>query len=159
MYNNGTGKAVKGGKIPPNAQWAQMQGKSHKEHDCQKVCVGWFYAQYKTTPIARLLFTIPNQAIGMGGGYGFGNYFKSEGVVAGVSDLLFLYPARGYHGLAIEFKTETGRQSQAQKDWQSAVENVGYKYVVVRNFDQFFYLIRFWLGEIDEIPEKFRQKK
>ena len=59
---------------------------------------------------------------------------KGMGVVAGVADMLYLSPI----GLiALEFKTETGRQNVAQKIWQETIEAAGYKYHIVRSLDDF----------------------
>lgn len=62
---------------------------------------------------------------------------KAEGVTAGVADLLFLYPSKGYHGLCIEMKTPDGKQQATQKAWQKAVEDAGYKYALCRSFEGF----------------------
>lgn len=62
---------------------------------------------------------------------------KGEGVTAGVADLLLLVPNGEYHGLAIEMKTDVGRQNDNQKKWQKKVESQGYKYIVCRSFDDF----------------------
>jgi hypothetical protein len=59
---------------------------------------------------------------------------KGMGVVAGVADMLYLSPT----GLiALEFKTETGRQNVAQKIWQETIEAAGYKYYIVRSLNEF----------------------
>jgi hypothetical protein len=63
------------------------------------------------------------------------------GVVKGVSDTI-LFLARGeYHALCVEFKTEVGRQSDAQVEWQRKVEQQGYRYEVVRSLEEFKKLI------------------
>lgn len=67
---------------------------------------------------------------------------KSEGVTAGVADVLFLYPNSEYHGLCIEFKTNTGRQQKSQKCFQQAVEAQGYQYAIVRSIDDFIELVK-----------------
>lgn len=121
----------------------------HVESYIQKECVKWFRLQYRQ--YYPLLFSVPN---GGQRDIRVAQSMKAEGIVAGVSDMLFLYPARGYHALCIEFKTEHGRQSDAQKEWEAAVTAQGYKYVLVRNFPQFYHLIRFWLGVIDAIPKE-----
>lgn len=116
------------------------------ESHIQINCVRWFRMQYKA--LRPLLFSVPN------GGKRDAKtavIMTKEGIVAGVSDLLFLYPSRGYHGLCIEMKTKEGQQSEHQKAWQEAVEAQGYKYVICRNFPQFYNLIRFWLMEIDKV--------
>lgn len=108
----------------------------HDESNLQIACVRWFRLQFPS--IAPLLFSVPN-----GGRRDAvtGAILKAEGAVAGVSDLLLLLPSGHYHGLCIEMKTEKGKQSDAQKEWQKAVEAVGYKYAVVRSFEQFADLI------------------
>jgi hypothetical protein len=56
------------------------------------------------------------------------------GVVAGVADMMYLSDT----GLiAIEFKTITGRQSDVQKRWQETIEAAGYRYYIIRSFEQF----------------------
>lgn len=62
---------------------------------------------------------------------------NARGLIAGVSDSILLLPKGRYHGLMVEFKTEIGRQSDAQKTWQAKVESVGYKYIVVRSLEDF----------------------
>ena len=56
-------------------------------------------------------------------------------MLAGVADMLLLVPRNGHGCLALEFKTERGRQSEAQKVWQSECERNGNKYVVVRSVE------------------------
>lgn len=59
---------------------------------------------------------------------------QSMGVVAGVADMMYLSDT----GLiAIEFKTITGRQSDVQKQWQETIEAAGYRYVIIRTFEEF----------------------
>ena len=55
------------------------------------------------------------------------------GTTAGVSDLLLLLPRKGYGCLAIEMKTETGKQSESQKHWMDEMIAAGNKSVVCRN--------------------------
>jgi hypothetical protein len=62
---------------------------------------------------------------------------KGEGVTAGVADVLLLLPNNRYHGLCIEFKTATGRQSEAQRTFQQKVTNAGYRYVIIRTVEEF----------------------
>ena len=70
---------------------------------------------------------------------------RSMGVVKGVSDTI-LFLARGkYHALCVEFKADIGRQSDAQRLWQSKVEAQGYRYEVVRSLEEFKILIKEYL--------------
>ena len=110
------------------------------EHRLQCACVRWFRYQYPQ--LSSLLFAIPN-----GGRRDpvTGARLKAEGVVAGVSDLILFVPSDKHHALCIEMKTATGRQSTAQKEWQRLVEQLGYKYAVIRDFPAFEQLIKDYL--------------
>jgi hypothetical protein len=46
-------------------------------------------------------------------------------------------------------KTEKGRQSEKQKEWQTLIEGKGYRYEVVRNFEEFTALIEEYLQTYD----------
>ena len=102
------------------------------ESNIQQSCVTWFRYQYQH--FSKLLFAVPNG--------GFRNQatagrLKAEGVVAGVADLILLFPNHGFHALCLEIKTDVGRQSELQRQWQAEVEKFNYKYVICRNFDDF----------------------
>jgi hypothetical protein len=103
------------------------------EGKIQSQCVAWFWNEYPE--YRSLLFHIPNE--GNRDSKTDGAYRKALGLVAGVSDLMLLVARGPYHGLCIEMKTETGRQSDVQKEWQLKVEKQGYKYIVVRSLEQF----------------------
>jgi len=64
-----------------------------------------------------------------------GARLRSMGLLAGVSDMIFL--RQNQTPLCIEFKTETGTQQAVQKDWQAIAESVGCKYVIVRSLAEF----------------------
>ena len=91
----------------------------HVESDLQIRCVKWFAYQYQH--LRPLLFAVPN---GGRRDARTGAILKAEGVHAGVSDLLLLCPSRSY-------------QRPSQKEWQEAVEEQGYKYIVCRTLDDF----------------------
>ena len=114
-----------------------------EEHRIQCAIVKWFYYAY---PAYRggCLFAVPN------GGHRniqTARSLKAEGVTSGVSDLLLLVPKREYHGLCVEVKTPVGRQSDNQKNWQRIIEAQGYRYEIVRSFDEFAELVRWYLNE------------
>lgn len=123
---------------------------NHEESKLQQACVSWFMGAY---PQYAMLLTHP---INEGSGHSQTDrrrqgIHKAEGAVAGVPDLVFFMsaeyrtpaPSDGlvwlitYNGLGIEFKTAKGRQSQEQKDFQKMFEAAGYKYVIVRSFEEF----------------------
>lgn len=105
---------------------------NHNESNLQKSCVRWFRLQYPK--LASLLFAVPN-----GGARNAvtGAILKAEGVTKGVADLLLLVPTKHHHALCVEMKTPKGRQSQAQKDWQKAVTDQGYCYIVCHSAEEF----------------------
>lgn len=117
----------------------------NEESRIQQGCVRWFRYQYPN--LSRLLLAVPN-----GGRRDkvTASILKAEGVVAGVSDLILLIPSQGYHALCIEMKTAHGRQSPEQKEWQQAVTDAGYKYIVCRNVDDFIESVNTYIkGEQD----------
>lgn len=120
----------------------------HVESNLQKNCVTWFRLQYRH--IARLFFAVPN-----GGARNAREaaIMKGEGVTAGVSDTILLYPSGRYNFLCIEFKTEKGRQTPSQKEWQALVEANGGKYVVCRSLDQFRDEIRSYFKKALQSPK------
>lgn len=104
----------------------------HEESKLQKHCVMFFrkaYPQY-----AGVFFAVPN-----GGSRNAieASRLKAEGVLAGVADLLLLVPNGQYNCLAIEMKTGKGRQSERQKEFETALTSNGGNYVVCRSFDDF----------------------
>lgn len=117
--------------------------KRHIESDIQKNCVTWFRLQYPK--LAKALF-----AVGNGGARNKTEaaIMKGEGVTAGVSDLILMFPNSKYHALCIEMKTPTGRQQDSQKEWQNIVEALGYKYAICRSFDEFRTLIHSYFSQI-----------
>ena len=120
------------------------------EHNIQRSVVTWFRLQYRG--LAPLFFAVPN-------GQRRSRYErmekKAEGMVAGVADMLLLVARQGYHGLCIEFKHDKTAtscrtyQTPEQKAWQEAVEAQGYRYEVVRSFDEFKTLIDEYLTVSD----------
>ena len=44
-------------------------------------------------------------------------------------------------------KTDKGKQSEAQKEWQKLIERDGYKYVVVRSIEDFIKVVTDYLKE------------
>jgi hypothetical protein len=81
-----------------------------------------------------LLFTVNNNA---SDSYQ-GAVMKAMGVVAGVSDMVYLHPSGA---MLLEFKTLKGRQNDRQVWWQGQVEKAGYRYIIIRSFDDFTALL------------------
>lgn len=58
----------------------------------------------------------------------------ATGLKAGVSDLIVLFQNKT---VFCEVKTPTGVQSEAQKEFQKQVENLGFEYILVHSLDEF----------------------
>src|SRR6187399_2254392 len=101
------------------------------EDQLQSTCFQWHWNTY---PHERgMLFHVNQKARNAIEG----NRMKAMGVVAGVSDLIYLKGP-----LFIEMKNETGTQSNEQKNFERIVTKLGYKYVICRSFEQFKELIQ-----------------
>ena len=117
---------------------------SQPEMQLQAEC---FRTAWNDFPITRkLLFHVENELNFAGDNAIRGAIRRSEGIVKGVSDFILLIPRLQWHGLMIELKTEEGRQSSAQKEWQMLVEAQGYRYEVIRSVKDFRELLWDYLG-------------
>ena len=106
---------------------------SESESRLQATCFAWFWNTY---PEYRgLMFHVPSE--GNRNSVIDGGRRKAMGIVAGVSDLIFMLPRHGYYGLCIEMKTETGKQSDKQKEWERKVTEQGYDYQIARSLSEF----------------------
>jgi len=116
------------------------------EHAEQAALVKWFRIQYPA--FARLLFSVPNGAMLYGDRMQRARHWKrleAEGALAGAPDL-FLSIARGdLHGLYIEMKTRTGRQSEKQAAFEQAALAQGYGYAMPRSMEEGMKVIQSYL--------------
>jgi len=95
----------------------------------QSACVMWAWNERPET--RGLLFMVHNNPLNKIDGA----RRKAMGMVAGVSDLIFLRD--NLPPLCIEMKDENGRQTPAQIEWQKVAQSCGCEYVVVRSLDEF----------------------
>lgn len=104
----------------------------HQESKIQIACVNWFGYQYPQ--LHAVFYSVPN-----GGKRTLteAKILKAEGVKAGVADLILNFPNKDFTFLAIEMKTENGKQTTNQKNWQKEIEKLGAKYVLCRNITEF----------------------
>lgn len=127
---------------------AQKKTKSHTESKMQQSCVTWYRLQYRK--LRLLLFAIPNGSKLAGNQTQRaiqGNRLKAEGLVPGVADLLLAVPSGDYAGLFMEAKTEKGRQTDGQKEFEAAVLEAGYGYVIFRSLDEFKVTVKTYLDK------------
>ena len=86
----------------------------------------------KAYPCLKLLYHIPNERIC---DPREGKRLKLMGVKRGVPDLCLPVPNKGYAGLYIELKSDSGKLSDEQNWWLCELTNRGYKAVVCYGFD------------------------
>ena len=119
----------------------------HREHDLQTACVRLF--RMKWPKYAGLLFAIPNGAKLAGTPLQRAKAWKrleAEGARPGVADLFLAVPSGDLSGLFIEMKTETGRQSAEQREFEADAVGVGYGYAVPRSVEEFAQIVESYLN-------------
>ena len=99
-----------------------------KESGLQTSCVKWFRSQYPHL----IIYAVPN-----GGSRNIreAQRLKTEGVLAGVADLVIMFPQG--KSLYIEMKVKGNKQTDNQKDFQKIAETLGHTYAVCYSFDEF----------------------
>ena len=97
------------------------------ESKIQQDCYVWYSNNFARFDIG-IMFSVPNESIGSQ------QRKVNTGLLRGVSDTIIIH--KGIC-MFIEFKTPTGVQSDYQKEFQSKVENQGFKYLIVRSFEEF----------------------
>lgn len=103
------------------------------ESRLQQECYLWLHNSYSN--LRGLFFEINNSSENAREGM----RHKCMGRIPGAADSCFLIPSG--NAVFIEFKTEIGKQSDKQKNWQRIVESAGYRYVIIRTLDEFKTLI------------------
>ena len=115
----------------------------HLEDSLQKSAVMWFDYQYPELKLK--LHHSPNggkrNAIEAA-------KFKQMGVRSGFPDLILLIPNKFYPFMGIELKTDKGRQSEQQKEYQREFESIGAKYVICRSLDEFMKVVTDYLNDV-----------
>lgn len=122
-------EAITAAMKPPTRKPTQ-----YRESALQSRCVAWYRRAYRAYWWS--LFHVANEgrrSIRQGARW------LALGGVAGVADLVLLAP-NGEVSF-YELKTESGKQSAAQKQWQQYVEGLGYAYHVIRQLTDFTALV------------------
>ena len=90
---------------------------------------------YYRNKFKGLIFSIPN-----GGTRNIleAKKLKATGLLAGVADLIILKP--NAECIFVEVKTEKGVQSEVQSIFEKKVTDLGFKYYLVRSFEEFIKL-------------------
>lgn len=102
------------------------------EAKIQQEMVQWFRNNYclKHHNPRHLIFSVPNESQNVQEA----GYKRAIGLMKGVSDFIIV---RNSEVLFFEVKTERGRQSREQIEFQLAVEALGFRYTVVRSLEEF----------------------
>lgn len=135
-----TGMIIETGGQPNRRKHSQPEAR------IQASAVQWLWNTYPET--RGLFIHIPNE--GNRNSLMDGAMRKALGLVAGAPDTFLFMSRGGYHGLAIEFKTDIGVQSHEQKDFQARLELQGYKYCLCRSLEQFQIIIKDYLNGIND---------
>lgn len=105
----------------------------HKtEARIQQEIVLWFRNNYclKHHKPRNIIFSVPNESQNVQEA----GYKKAIGLMKGVSDLIMVLSGEV---IFIEVKTEKGRQSKEQIEFQECIEALGFRYMVVRSLEDF----------------------
>ena len=147
--------------FPPKKEVKKKR--NYEEAALQKSCISWFRKQYPH--LWRMLFMCKND----------GNKRKiqsqktgvwfspdaqrdaAQGIVPGISDLLFLLSNHKYSGWCIEMKTSVGSQSQEQIVFEMMATASGKKYSIIRKLDEFIYETEDYMKTVSaEVLEKIK---
>lgn len=128
-------------ETPPNPY---RKHRGSPEMHIQAECVKWLWNEKPET--RGLFFHVENELSMAGNNAALGAIRRAQGIVKGVSDCILLIKRGDYGALLVEFKTDIGRQSQVQKEWQVKVEKEGYYYTVCRSLDEFKKIIEWYLS-------------
>lgn len=98
----------------------------------QSECVIWFHNNFPH--LRKCFFAVQNNSENVVRAM----QRKAMGLVSGVSDTILIYNGHVY---CFEFKTEIGRQSKDQKEFEDQATEQGARYYLIRSADQFKMLI------------------
>lgn len=109
------------------------------ERQIQSLFMQWVQVQYP--PYRQLLIHIPNEGKRS---LAEGRRQKELGLMRGVSDLFFAYPVKDrtsnqwwkYHGLWLEMKKKSGRETKEQISFRERMLSQGYQAQVAHSFDE-----------------------
>lgn len=78
--------------------------------------------------------------------WALGKQKKKEGKLKGASDYFIAVPTKRFHGLWLEIKTRTGKESPEQKRFGMEQMKKGYQYAVAHSIDEAIGEINYYLG-------------
>lgn len=109
-----------------------MSKKIESEAAIQQKIIVWFRNNYQRKGVDKgIIFSVPNERAG---GFMAMKDLLLTGLLSGVSDLIVVLKGKV---IFVEVKNEKGKQSPKQILFQKQVENLGFKYYLVRNLESF----------------------
>ena len=127
-------------ETPPQPK---KKSRGQPEMRIQSECVRWIHNEHPET--RGLFFHIKNELDRPDANAMLGARLRAEGIVKGVADCALMMKRGAYGALFVEFKTDVGRQSEAQKNWERIVTMQGYYYRICRSLEQFKEIINEYL--------------
>lgn len=112
---------------------------NREESKIQSECFIWYNNNFclKFHNPRGMMFSVPNE---LGGKNKISTALaRSTGLMAGVSDTIIILPNSKF--IFVEFKTQTGKQSEKQKEFEERVKKHGYDYFIIRSVEEFKKLI------------------
>ena len=104
------------------------------EHDEQKALFSWLAVMEHKYPELAFVFAVPLSAKR---NPKTAQYMKSEGMKAGVPDIVIPIPRGNYHGMFIELKRKQGgKASPEQLAWSVTLGNLGYYAIICYGWDE-----------------------
>lgn len=97
------------------------------EAQLQQQVIIWFRNNYQMHG-KGLIFSVANESTYKN------KVFKNTGTMAGVSDLIVVLNGKT---IFVELKTETGIQSEKQKEFETKVKQLSQEYYLIRSLEQF----------------------
>lgn len=125
----------------------------HEEDNIQAAFFTWLRRYRKD--LAEVAYAVPN------GGYRKtkeGRRLIRQGVKSGVADVNISQPARGYHGLYIEFKYGDNSLSEEQEIFRKAVVKRGYRYAICFSAADAIQEVNYYLGDDSQAPKPSLEK-
>lgn len=147
MFNNNINQIIKNNNKP---MWTITKKRGHPEDDLQMEGVSYLRLAYP-----KLRFSIsPINKLKKKTIYSKGRYIQycPEGVRnyrmgynKGTHDITIYKACKGYHGLCVEFKVGSNKQTPEQKEWQEDLIKENYFYELVYTFDKFKEIVDWYL--------------
>jgi hypothetical protein len=111
----------------------------HEEQNLQTACVKWLELQYPK--IKRIQSSTDHKTTLIQGALK-----KRMGYQKGTPDLQILVANHSYHALFVEFKTEKGKQTIEQKDFEKYCNENDYCYLICRNVEGFIQFVKSYIN-------------